>query len=549
MTIAATTERDTDSGVPQTLSDVGQKLPWIFISVVLLSHLPLLFAHFANLWSRSHYQYFPVVILMVGYFLYTRAVWGKDELTSGWKLTGYSCLTLSMAGLITASLLNSPWVGAIAFVFAAGGVLILQPVFSITNSFGIWMLLWLLVPLPMGLDMRLTQFLQSRTTQICGMMLDLLKIVNVVDGNTILLTTGRLFVEEACSGIVSMMAVVACSLVVAVWMNRPLIHVILVVIFGIVCAACMNLVRILTIAICQETINVNLSSGWPHELLGLVLFAVTVILMLSIDRLVLFFVQPIKGEVRHGYLTALWNRAFRIGLPVEYEVPGDFIAKMSRAIIPLCCVFGALGLMSLGMSAFAAPVASVAQVDAIMQGINESTMPASTAGWQRVEFSTEHAEGRGIFGNDSRVWKYKRGDQLAIFSVDYMFSTEWHELCECYEGVGWSRIGRTIEAPLNSDRFVVRGNFRKSDGVGTLHYSFINPDGSDYGPPSVQAASELLRRRLRKGSHRLIQLQMWLPVTDESSAVPDDEKQLLYENLRTEFVNAFIALEQREKAQ
>src|SRR5690606_33803049 len=120
-----------------------------------------------------------------------------------------------------------------------------------------------------------------------------LAIEHLADGNVLLFPHASLFVEEACSGVVSLLAIVACGGILAVWWRRSLIHAACLIVTAVFLAGAMNVVRVVTIALALEKAGVNLSTGWRHETLGLVVFAVSLVGLFSLDRLLSFFLGPI----------------------------------------------------------------------------------------------------------------------------------------------------------------------------------------------------------------------------------------------------------------
>src|SRR5205823_3954299 len=85
----------------------------------------------------------------------------------------------------------------------------------------VWLFLWLAVPLPLGLDQNLITSLQPLTARGSSVLLDQLGVFHVRAGNVIEVPGKRLMVEDACSGIHSLFAVLACTSFFALWSGRP----------------------------------------------------------------------------------------------------------------------------------------------------------------------------------------------------------------------------------------------------------------------------------------------------------------------------------------
>ncbi len=83
---------------------------------------------------------------------------------------------------------------------------------------------------------QLIAFLQRLSSRVSSHILDLLKINHLMTGNVLQVPDKQFFVDEACSGIVSIMSVIAAGGIYCVWKNRPAIHVILLLVTGVIWA-------------------------------------------------------------------------------------------------------------------------------------------------------------------------------------------------------------------------------------------------------------------------------------------------------------------------
>lgn len=516
---------------------------------VTVAHAPLLWDHFANLWTRPHYQYFPVVFLAVAYLAYDRWRHRRVRPSVICRPLGIAAIVMSIALLVFASVVWSPTLGAMSFVVGVGGgLLVIQEKIRVRNSFGLWLLFWLIVPAPMGLDARLANYLQGVTTYVSGLLLDLFGVVNVVDGNTLILSTGRLFVEEACSGIVSLMAVIACSIIIAVWNNRPLVHLALLTMCAIGWAAFMNTMRIVVIGFCMVKLDVDLSKGWQHEVVGLVLFGVTLLLTISTDRFVGFILHPVwsgpeqVAQKEKSKLVRIWNAFFALGFPSPDTLinpatnkPVEVLKthRNSTVLIPFAGCLIVAGLFS--GYCFAArdgsgnviPQELIARADVL----GPQSLSSEVLGWNQTQFQATRAENRKIFGEYSKVWVFEKDGRVALFSVDFMFNEEWHELCVCYEGIGWERLFRTVNSAA-SPPFVVADFQKNEQEFGLLQYSMISDVGKPYDPPATQSFTSLMQRRLKKGTHRNLQMQLWATNEIKLSSQQKEELGKLYLELR-----------------
>ena len=122
-----------------------------------------------------------------------------------------------------------------------------------------------------------------------------------------------------------------------------------------------------------------------------------------------------------------------------------------------------------------------------------------------------------------------------MFSIDFMFNESWHELCTCYEALGWEKLDRNVAAPAAGP--LVTAEFQKNESeFGLLHYSMITDDGEAYDPPSTQSLVSLMERRLKKGTHRNVQVQLWATNEAKMSQKQKSDLHELYVALRKQLV-------------
>jgi exosortase len=517
-------------------------------AIWLLAPLPMLAIHFRNMWERPQHQYFPIVLGAVGLLLWTRLIPAKKHELEKKHWTPHLVLAASLLTLTLGTwVVFSPWLAAVAFVLAAGGaMLVLAERYHVENLLGIWVLLWLLVPLPSVYEQQLSQFLQRATTVVSGATLDRVGLPNLVEGTTLVIPGQHLFIEEACTGIVSMMSVIACCLILAVWANRAWLHTILLVLAGLVLVSVTNVLRIVTLAIADVWLDVDLTTGWKHDLLGLCLFGVAIALALSTDRVLHFLLAPVTRA--HGddvqeasWWTRTFNAVANFGTPAGMAVAasgrkigGPVVWRTSLLVWTiLFALLGATSVYAIATRDTSGP--DLAEPDFAKALVAES-LPAKIEGWAQVGFGDEHRD--NLFAQHSKVWSFRQGDLAAIFSFDFSFD-QWHRLYNCYSSVGWDRIGPPYlkQAKRGGEAVYLLATFRKADDQhGLLTYSLVDPDGKPFDPPAAVSMLENTRRRLQKGSHTLYQLQLWVTSTRAIESEDRESVQRLFESLRAKLM-------------
>lgn len=142
-------------------------------------------------------------------------------------------------------------------------------------------LLWVLVaPIPSGTYYRLTLALQSWVT---GGVMDVLQFFGVParqHGNVIELARTTVGVEEACSGVRSLISCVYAGFFLAAWqVTRPRRRVGLIVLAPLL-ALLMNFIRSLTLTLLANA-GVNISGTW-HDLTGFAILGLTTAILVAI---------------------------------------------------------------------------------------------------------------------------------------------------------------------------------------------------------------------------------------------------------------------------
>jgi exosortase len=394
-------------------------------AVLLLAYLPLLALHFRQLWLRPHMQFVSFVLLGAGVLAIVRLRSPGTVMGAAGPGT-YVLAAAAWVLLAGAELLYSPWLGAVAALVAlTAAVLGIGGTPLLRRLWPSLALLCLAVPPPFELDRELILGLQRLTTAWSSRMLDYFGVLHLRTGNVIEVGGRRLLVEEACSGVNSLLPVVACTLFFVLLVRRPPIRAALLVAAAVVWVLAANMVRVVGIAYLSTSRGLDLTTGWRHEAVGFALFAVVLALVASTDKLLQFLAGPPA------------NRAAT--LPVSASLPArrPWFAAWPVALAFLLLVgfhFWAYG----GVSPREWPVA-----DEALASLDAESLPAHCTAWERQGFATETRNPGSAYGETSQTWSYGHGGSVATLSLDYPFP-DWHDLTRCYTGQGWVIDEETI---------------------------------------------------------------------------------------------------------
>jgi exosortase len=411
--------------------------------LVLLAYAPLYAAQAQALWARPHYQFFPFVWLGAALLIGARFPRGR-ALKPGAFVPTCVLLALSWGLLAVAEAIFSPWLGAVALLFllltvcyTLGGRALVRQLLPA------WVLLWLSVPPPLGLDTALVLGLQGFTSRWSSSLLDLFGVYHVIAGNVVEIGNQRLFIEQACTGINSLFSILACTVFYVFWARIPVLRALALFLAAVFWILLANVARVFLVAYLARRWSINLAEGWEHDALGFVLFGVALGLIWSTDRLLVFLTPRRK------------NKALSPDPAVqEYEAPGaaTLAARLSKSWMgskTVAAAFAVLLVLHLGFYTWPG-LTAVARASVAVVDLPESALPEDLRGWQRLKVSDDTRNPGSSFGEFSKTWIYRGDGYRPVLSLDYPFP-EWHDLAICYKGQGWVLAGPGEHVPAGDE--------------------------------------------------------------------------------------------------
>ena len=521
----------------------------VIVLLASLAVLPLIVTYFSRLWREEQYQYFPIllgVIIYLGWSRWKEAPPASRPMRFRWALL---CGLPALLSLIVAVLYQVPVMAFLSAIMGLGVLaLCLASRRKIEGLLGIWLLCWLLFRLPWGYDEKLMSGLQGLTTIVSSRMLDLFGCLHLTEGNVLTFPGKTFFVDEACSGIISLRTMLAATAFIAVFRNRPMVHAGLLIASGFFWAGMMNVIRIGIIAVAHLKFQLDLSEGWAHDMTGLAVFILAFAGVSSTDALLCCLLKPMRSGSSSGLnpFTRVWNWVARFGdvsLTQEHydkkALPGE-----RQRVWPawfrwgLGGVFGVLVVLQGGVMiqrSFGSSVSSEVKTAALEPSrvlTREAITPLGDD-WKIVSFDERSRSSRSIWGENSLVWQYARGDLRMTLALDYYF-LHWHELTICYRSSGWKLDERAV-LPEDGDRWsTVQATLERpaSREQGLILFDLFRPSGEVLKPVEhVMAADWKERFALRnlalfKGAfasddlHDVLQMQAFL-VTEEPLSEED----------------------------
>lgn len=154
------------------------------------------------------------------------------------------------------------------------------------------LILLLAIPIPAIVYSQITLPLQMLASKLASALLPLFGVPVLRDGNVIQLPVMTLEVAEACSGIRSLMSLLTLSIFYGYFLDRSMWQRAVLAIFSVPIAIAANAVRILGTGLCVQYWDPDKATGFFHEFSGWVMFLVSLVCLVAVDRALCFF--PIK---------------------------------------------------------------------------------------------------------------------------------------------------------------------------------------------------------------------------------------------------------------
>ncbi|HYO23993.1 MAG TPA: exosortase U [Lacipirellulaceae bacterium] len=543
-------------------AEPGGAAPWkgaVAALLVACAYGPLLVEYFTNLWQKPYYQHFPFVLVAFAWLVGSRtrldpqARWNESVAARA----GAALLAMAAWGLLAlAYWVFSPWLGFVSLVLLVAALLAALPVNSEGHgAIGAWLLLWLMVPLPQNRDYELVAMLQRMSSRASSFVLDSLGILHAMDGNTLTLAGKRFFVDEACSGIISVMSIVACAAIYGVWRGRSAAHVLLLIVAGICWATVMNTVRISSIAWVFNGWNVDWSTGAVHEALSLFIFTITFAALISTDALLAVVMAPIGPAwlARFGdpigwgrSLAEVWDRGLADvetdaaaglgGAPAASRGPAKDARRRPPwgVVAALALLFAVLPAVHFGRAQTPRGESTAKKSEVFAQVLNRALaidqpfLPERVGDLQQVRFFSQERTREDALGNHSRSHEFAddRGVRY-LASCDFAYEDGWHELTICYQGVGWTLDSREVLLDPPTDGQPAWPRMEATFTRPGSRYAYLvvcafDEAGNPVELPTQSLAEDAMSVFTRNAGPRhayAFQTQVWLT----SAAPPDDE--------------------------
>lgn len=423
---------------------------------------PLIIQFFFNQWKQEAHQFFPLAVAGGALLAWRGCCEVKGPLEPGTRWIVVPLMLASLAVLFLASLSWSPWMGVAALLiclaataWSLGGPALVRALAPAG------LVLATILPIPLKMDEWLALTLEQWAVAGSSWALSLLGVGHVLMGNVIEIQGSRLLVEEACSGIVSVIFMTSACVFYAMWRRRSLPALLLLWVVTIACVLAGNILRITSCIWMLVNRGLNLFGGWQHETIGIVfMLAYLLCIVLAEAAIPRRAARSSGGADRNDWRS------------IEELLLGGLLFRGGvRFLAVALAVLGGLQIVVFAQRAHPRIHVNPREMD----GSAKFFLPEEIGGWHRVS-SPIPASIRTPFedGVYSHVWVYERDGIAASVALDYPFFN-YHDVRVCYHMSGWNIAKSTLHADgIPCMEVSLLG---KDGGSGVVFFSTVNESG------------------------------------------------------------------------
>ena len=264
------------------------RLVYILAGLVILLHITVLIDLIADWYRDDNYSHGFFIIPIAGYLFYLR----RHKLSFPAKpySPGIWLFLFGVVGLIFGTAASEYFTTRFGLVFMLTGIAMYY--LGKENFRKIWFpffFLWFMVPVPAVMYYAATLPMQLLATKVAVFLLDVLGVPVSRNGNIIILPGNYMLeVAEACSGLRSLVTLMALGALYAYWKMEGTVLSITLFILTIPIAVVTNIFRVFVTALGAYAISTELAESFLHEISGMLVFFTALILMIITGSILLW---------------------------------------------------------------------------------------------------------------------------------------------------------------------------------------------------------------------------------------------------------------------
>ena len=273
------------STTPESINKTPTILALIALTLFIVAYFPA-FQILAKKWVRLDeytHAFFTVPIIIYMF-------WNKREfLTENIGRHSYLSVLLVVFSIIIYLIslqLQIPTITSLATVMTILSILVyLSGVKSLKKLITPIILLVIIIPIPNQIYSMLTLPLQLKASQASELIIRLLNVPVLREGNVIDIPGKSFQVVEACSGMRSIITLVTLSLIIAYFTLTKNISKLLLLASSIPVAFLVNIIRVVVMVLAFHFFKMDLTSGTVHSIMGIVIFGIALLILFMLTRI------------------------------------------------------------------------------------------------------------------------------------------------------------------------------------------------------------------------------------------------------------------------
>ena len=407
-------------------------------------------------WAKDdNYSHGFLVPLIAGYFFWQRWPDIKDRNVSP-NSFGLVVVVLGAAQLLVAWLATEYFTMRSSLIVILAGLVLFWFGRDILKMVALPLgYLIFMVPIPYIIYDMLAFPLKLFVTKVSVEFLRFVGVIVLREGNIIMFPTTTLEVADACSGIRSLMSLLALAVAYAFFVQTSNARRLIIIVAAIPVAIATNALRVIVTGILAQWWGAKAAEGFFHEFAGMVVFLLAIILLVMVGALV-------KG------------RPGSDGKAVYGDVPP---ATAEPAPVPRIRNYYAVFAILIGVALYINLYSNVS----VPPNRPFSEFPMQVKTWQMAGQSEFSADVLRVLKPTDYVYRqYKGADGKAValyigFHGGGKESGGIHSPRNCLPGSGWYEISRkrgTLETPSEGRIKLVRSVYQKGENKELFLYWF-----------------------------------------------------------------------------
>ena len=151
-------------------------------------------------------------------------------------------------------------------------------------AFPIFFLVFM-IPLPLYMIVNISFKMKLFVATVAAHILNIMGLYAVQEGSVIKLRSTFVIVDDVCSGLRSLISLLALGSIFAYWMRGSLGKRVVIMLTTIAIAIITNVCRVVILSTFSEILGVQATKGFVHDMTGLLVFAVAFGMLYLIGRL------------------------------------------------------------------------------------------------------------------------------------------------------------------------------------------------------------------------------------------------------------------------